>query len=399
MGAKYIRLLLLLIAFWTSSAFLHTPSLLAAGTGALGNTEEKVQAQLGSIDLSKVQGFINQVDQETSGYFPQLDLGNLLSNLKAGKIDFRPQAFFAGILKLLFREVEASAGLMAKLVALAVLCGILQHLQNSFEGSVSKVAQAMSYLVLITLALASLTLAVNTGKKAIDDMVGFMQALLPVLLTLLVALGNLTTAAIFHPFIISALSFISTIIKDIVLPLVFLGAILAVVNQISDHIKVSKLASLLDFASKAVLGLSLTLFIGIMTVEGVAGSISDGVALRSAKFATDAFVPVVGRWFSDAIELVVGSALLLKNAIGLVGIIVILLLCLLPVIKIISIMLIYRLASALVQPLGNASLADALQAMSSSLTLVFACVASVAIMFFMAVSIILATGNLTVMLR
>ncbi len=399
MRARYSRFLLLLFALWTSSAFLHTPPLLAEGSGALGNTEQKVQAQLESIDLSKVQGFINQIDQETRSYFPQLDLGNLLANLKAGKIDFSPQAFFAGIIKLLFREVGASAGLMAKLVALAVLCGVLQHLQNSFEGNVSKVAQTMSYLVLITLALASLTLAVDTGKKAIDDMVGFMQALLPVLLTLLVALGNFTTAAIFHPFIISALSFISTIIKDIVLPLVFLGAILAIVNQISDQLKVSKLASLLDFASKAVLGLSLTIFIGIMTVEGVAGSISDGVALRSAKFATDAFVPVVGRWFSDAIELVVGSALLLKNAIGLVGIIVILLLCLIPVLKIVAIMLIYRVSSALVQPLGNSSLADALQAMSSSLTLVFACVASVAIMFFMAVSIILATGNLTVMLR
>jgi stage III sporulation protein AE len=264
---------------------------------------------------------------------------------------------------------------------------------------VGKVAQAMSYLVLITIAIASFTLAIDTGRKAIDDMVGFMQALLPVQITLLVALGNITSAAIFHPFILAALGFISTLIKNFVFPLLFLGAVLAIVNNISEHMKVSKLAALFNTASKAILGLCLTIFIGIMTIQGVTGSMSDGIALRSAKYATDTFVPVVGRWFSDAIELVVGSALLLKNAVSLVGIIVICIICLIPIIKIVAMMLIYRVAAALVQPLGNHGLSDALQSMGSSLTLVFASVASVGIMFFMAISIIMATGNITVMLR
>lgn len=389
-----IRLILFLLVWTSTLAGLAAPVCAADSGSGL-----QVQDQTNQIDLSKIQGFIDQLDQETRSYFPQLDLPNLLQNLKNGKVDFRPQAIFSGILKLLFKEVVASAALMAKLVILAVLVGVLQNLQNAFEGNVGRVAQTMSYLVLIAIALASLSLAINTGQKAIDDMVSFMQALLPVLLTLLVAMGNVTTAALFHPFILASLSFISSIIKDIVFPLVFLGAVLAVVNQISDQIKVSRLAALLNSAGKIALGLCLTVFIGIMSVEGVAGSVTDGVALRSAKFATDTFVPVVGRWFSDAVELVISSAVLLKNAIGLVGIIVVVLICLIPVVKIVSIMIIYRLSAALVQPLGNSSLADALQSMSSSLTMIFACVASVGLMFLLAVSIILATSNFTVMLR
>lgn len=385
---------ILTLLLWTSLGLGASPSLAAENT-----TEQQVQQQVESVDLSKIQGFIDQLDQDTKDYFPQLNLSNLMSNLKAGKVDFSAQAFFSGIVKLLFKEVVASSGILAKLVVLAVLCGVLQHLQQSFEGSVGKVAQAMSYLVLITIAIASFTLAIDTGRKAIDDMVGFMQTLLPVQITLLVALGNITSAAIFHPFVIGALSFISTLIKNFVFPLLFLGAVLAIVNNISEHMKVSKLAGLFNTASKAILGLCLTIFIGIMTIQGVTGSMSDGIALRSAKYATDTFVPVVGRWFSDAIELVVGSALLLKNAVSLVGIIVICIICLIPIIKIVAMMLIYRVAAALVQPLGNHGLSDALQSMGSSLTLVFASVASVGIMFFMAISIIMATGNMTVMLR
>ncbi len=391
---KFKFLGILAIVLWTSLA-LHIRPVHAA----VNQAGQQVQEQVENVDLSKIQGFIDQIDQDTKSYFPQLDLANLLDNLKAGKVDFSPQTFFSGILKLLFREVVASSGILAKLVVLAVLCGVLQHLQQAFEGNVGKVAQAMSYLVLITIAIASFSLAIDTGRKAIDDMVGFMQALLPVQITLLVALGNITSATIFHPFIIGALSFISTLIKNVVFPLLFLGAVLSIINHISEHMKVSKLAELFNTASKAILGLCLTVFIGIMTIQGVTGGLSDGIALRSAKYATDTFIPVVGRWFSDAIELVVGSALILKSAVSIVGIIVISIICLIPVIKIVAIMLVYRVAAAFVQPLGNNGLADALQSMSSSLTLVFASVASVGIMFFMAIAIIMATGNLTVMLR
>lgn len=388
------RAMFLIFLVWTSLFFTFLPPAFGAET-----VTSPAADPVKDVDMSKLQDFLRNMDQETKAYMPDLQLSSLLERVKSGKIGISPQQVLSGILHLLFKEVVANAGLMAKLVILAVLCGVLQHLQNAFEGNVSKVAQAMSYLVLLTIALTSFTVAIDSGKKAIDDMVNFMQALLPVLLTLLVALGNFTSAAIFHPFILTTLTFMATLIKNVVFPLLFLGAVLAIINHISDQLKVSRLAGLLNYTSKALLGLTLTVFVGVIVVQGVAGSVADGVALRSAKFATDTFVPVVGRWFSDTVELVVSSALLLKNAVGIVGIIVVLFITVLPIIKIVSIMLIYRIAAALVQPLGNDSLSEVLQTMSSSLTLVFAAVASVGLMFFVAISIILATGNFTAMLR
>jgi stage III sporulation protein AE len=94
-----------------------------------------------------------------------------------------------------------------------------------------------------------------------------------------------------------------------------------------------------------------------------------------------------------------GGSLLLKNAIGLTGVLVLGAIVIFPVLKILAIAVIYRLAAAMLQPIGNNLIADTLEDMAGSLFLAFAAVASVAIMFFLTVVIIVGAANFTVMLR
>jgi len=169
-------------------------------------------------------------------------------------------------------------------------------------------------------------------------------------------------------------------------------------NNISDQFKLAKFSSLLDFAGKFCIGIVLTVFIGIMAVQGVAGGVADGVALRTAKYSAD-LIPVVGKFFKDAVELVVTSGLVLKNALGLIALLAIVFITLAPLIKIVAMMFTFKISAALVEALGEKNLSDSLQDMSKGLLYIFAAVASVGIMFFMAVTIIIGTGNLAVMLR
>jgi len=136
-----------------------------------------------------------------------------------------------------------------------------------------------------------------------------------------------------------------------------------------------------------------------MMVQGIAGSVADGVALRTAKFGIGVFVPVVGKLFSDALEAVIGTSLLLKNAVGLVGILGVFFICSFPILKIVSLMLIYKIAAAIIQPIGDKMIADSLNLMSNSLTLVFAAVSSVCIMFFFVIAIVVGAGDFSLMLR
>ena len=372
---------------------------LGAEEGDGVSPDQILESQMKELELSEIQSFIDQIEQEVGQYVPDLSIDKIISDVRKGELNLDFGAFLSGMVDYLLHELITHLALLGRLVVLAVISAVLYNLLDAFEGTTGKLASTIVYLVLIAIALGSFTAALSIGRQAIDNMVGFVQALLPVLLTLLAAIGGLSSAAILHPFIIAALGLLGTLIKNFVFPLIFLSAVLSIVNHISDKFKVSQLAGLLKEIGVASLGIFLTLFVGFLGLQGIAGAVADSVTLKTAKFMTGTFVPVVGKVFADALEVIIGTSLLLKNAVGLVGVIVLFVLCAFPVIKIMAMALVYRVAAALVQPIGDSEVAKALQTMGSALTLVFAAVAGVGLMFFMAVSVIVGLGNINVMLR
>ncbi|HHV72920.1 MAG TPA: stage III sporulation protein AE [Clostridia bacterium] len=364
------------------------------------NQDEIIQQQLDKLDLTEIDEMLRKADAELNGVLPTTNGQDLLKMIitHSYKLDFG--GLIKNLLKYMFKEVIVNFDLLSKLIILAILCAILKSVQSSFEqGTVSKLAHAICYLVLVGLALSSFWIALNYGRLAIDNMVTFMQALLPLLLSLLVAMGGLISTTIFHPLIILLISTLSTVVSQVVFPLIFFSAILTILSNIAEGFKISKLADLIKDLSVGFLGVMLSVFIGVMVVRGVTSSVSDGVSVRTAKFVTSNFVPIVGKMFSDALEILVSCSSLLKNAIGVLGVIGIILVCAFPVLKIVALIFVYKLASALIQPIADIKIVECLNDMGKSLTLVFAAVASVAIMFFAALTIIVGAGNFTMMIR
>lgn len=361
---------------------------------------EALAEQEEALDLSQLEDFLDEVDQEIKSYLPQLSISKMISSFKEGKLDLSPQKIIEGISRYFFHEVTANLSLMGKLLVIAIICATLQNLQAAFEGgTVAKLAYYVCFLAVATIAIGSFHIAVSAALTAIGSMVRFMELLLPILLVLLTVMGGLTSAALFQPFLMVFLGFMGFFTEAIIFPLIYLTAVLSIANNISESFKVSKLTLLLKQATKAGIGLVLTLFVGVITVEGVTGGVVDGVSLRTAKFVTGAFVPVAGSMFADALDAVMGGSLLLKNALGLTGVVVLSLIILFPVIKLLAIALIYRVTAALLQPLGDSPLADTLEEIAGSLFLTFAAVLSVGIMFFLAITVLVATANFTMMLR
>lgn len=380
--------------------FLVFPGCAVAAPPAFPEPSGLISDQFDRLRLEDLGAFLHQVDQELQQQLSGVSLGKILASIRRGKLDLDLTGFFKALLEFFFRTVLAHAVLLGKLLVLGVVLAVLEHLQGAFEqNTVARLAHGVGILSLLTVAISSFALALNTGREAIGSMVGFMHALLPVLLTLMAALGNLSSVALMHPVILISLNLLGTLTRNIVFPLIFCAAVLAIVSHLSERFQVSRLAGLFRDGSVALLSLFLTIFVGILAIQGVAGAVTDGIGLRTAKFLTGAFVPVVGGILSDAVEAVAGCSLFLKNAVGILGALTLLFLCALPVIKILSAAFIYRLAAALMQPLGAHQLGECLQMLGSYLFLVFAAVAGVGLMFFVVLTIIVGLGNMAVMLR
>jgi len=363
-------------------------------------TDELILQQLDSLDISEIEGLIDKMNNDKLVSMPKIDIKSMIISFVKGEADFTVKSVLASIVKRLFKEIVINSKLLSQLMFISILCAILNNLSNSFGNSVTgEIAFYGCYLIIVGIAIKSFIVAMNIGQVAIDNMVSFMQALIPVLLTLLIAVGSITASAIFKPIIVASIGITSTIIKDIIIPLILFTAVLSIINNFTSKIQISKLATLLKQISIGLIGLILTSFLGVISIQGVLASSVDGVTLRTARFAMDRFIPIVGGFMSEAIDAVFGCSLLLKNAIGVVGLMLILMIISLPILKILSLIFIYKITAALIEPITDKKIVDCLNDMSSLLTVLCATVVSVAIMFFIAVTAVVGAGNITAMIR
>lgn len=364
------------------------------------NPENFVVEQLDKHNTADLQQILDAINNDLEEHIPKIEIRAFVGKILKGEEIIKLQDIVKGITKYFFKEVVANWNILGQIIVLATIYAILNNLKSAFENNiVGKLAYNVCYLVIITIAIRSFIIAINLGKSTIDTMVTFMQALLPVLLGILTAMGGVTTSAFFHPILLGSIGSIGTIIRSVILPLIFFSAVLAIVNNLSSKVQVTRLAGLLKQSAVVILGFVLTAFVGIISIQGVATSTVDGITIRTAKFAVDKFIPVVGGFLSDAVDTVIGYSLLLKNSVGVIGSIAIFIMCLTPMIKIIALITIYKLCSAIVEPIAQNQLADCLNYMSNSLILVFATVSAVAIMFFITITIIVGAGNITIMMR
>jgi len=354
---------------------------------------------LDGSSVSSINHFIQVINKELNEDIPFLT-GSTIKDIATKGLDFNWQTISTKFLSCLFKELATNAHLMGKLLFLAVLCALLQNLQNSFEqSSISLLAYSVCFIFLCVISLNAFYNGLTLARETVGNMVGFMEALLPLLLSLLAGVGALTSAALLTPLMLLVISVTSVIVKDVILPLLFLTAVLECVNYLSGKYGLSNLTGVLKQAGMMILGFVLVVFIGIISIQGVAGSIADGLTLRTAKYAAATFIPVVGKMFADTVELVMGASLLLKNAVGVFGVVAIALLCALPLIKLISLVIVMKIAGALIQPMGDEKMAKCLDAMGNNLLLVFGAVLTVALMFFLVVTMIIAAGSVAMMLR
>ncbi|MFD1358133.1 stage III sporulation protein AE [Fictibacillus halophilus] len=370
-----------------------------ASVSAESITSEIVEHQISSMQLDEIKDFWDSVSNEYGGFLPESQKGTFFEFVKGDK-EFSIKAYLMGLLKFLFHEMAVHGKLLGTLILLTVFSMLLQSIQNAFDKSaISKVAYAIIYMVLIILALNSFHVAISYAVEAIDTMLSFMIALIPLLLALMATVGSIASVAFFHPVILFLVNTSGLLIKNFVLPLLFLSALLSIVSTMSEHHKVTQLAKLLRNISIGSLAFFFTVFLGVMSVQGATAAVADGITIKTAKFITGNFIPVVGRMFTDATDTVMSASILLKNSVGIIGAALLLLIAIFPAIKVLILAFIYSMASALLQPLGGGPIVECLGIIGKSVMFIFAALMTVSIMFFLAITIIIAAGNVTLMVR
>ncbi|HSH35749.1 stage III sporulation protein AE [Schnuerera sp.] len=365
----------------------------------LGITDKFLQEQLNSLNIGELELILEDILRGNEGIFPKINLKEYIISAVKGENKLNMNQIKEGIIKIFFNEILNNLNLIVQLLIITVACSVLTNLQNAFEkDTVSQLAHYACYIILAMLMMNSFMLSLDLARKTVEQMVNFMQIILPILLTLLTAIGGANTRLIFHPMVIGVVNVIGSLIKDLVLPLIFFTFIIGVISNISQKVQFSKLSELMRQIIIVLMSASFTVFIGIITMYGIGANI-DGVTIRTAKFAVDNFIPIIGKFLSDAVEAVVGCSAILKNGVGIIGLLILFFICIIPALKIIVLIFAYKGIAALVEPIASISISSCFSEVAKSLLLLLVGMLSVATMFFITITVIVEAGNTTIMFR
>lgn len=364
------------------------------------DAEEIITEQIDDLSLENIEKVVQDLNHELDQLMPKFSFRKLLNDFVTGELKFDWKSFISGLGQTLFREILANLKLLGQLLILVVIASLLKIFQEAFSSKgIANLSNLIVYLLLVIIALESFSMVARIGSAAITSMVDFINALLPTLFTLLISIGAIGSATIFQPIIFLLVSTIGTVIKTVVFPLISLAVALSVLSSFTKEFRLSRLGGFIKEVGITILSISFIIFFGVILIQGVGVAVTDGLSLRTAKYLTGAFIPVVGGMFADALELVVGCSLLIQNGIGLIGLLFIFTSVAFPIVKILAMVLIYKFVSAIIQPIGEQVIVDCLNSLGNTLMLVFISVTTVAIMFFIVITIMVGVANMSVMLR
>lgn len=348
------------------------------------------------LDTQKLDGFQQQMREELGLEESKRTTAEWLWDFVKGDWNADGAGLFSHLKSRFLYVLQDNRRLLGKLLLLSAVSSLLVQLQSALNGRVAKAAALSCHITLGMMAMFSFQEAWNLGENAIERMVDFMNAMLPQMLVITSGLGNLTGSALLFPLLMTTTTTVANSIKTIVLPLTLSATVLHILNQLTEGIRVEKLAKFLTQAAQLSLGFMITAFVGFITVRTMYASALDKVVLRTGKFVTDHTIPVVGKMLSDTIEVAAGYVVVLKNALGIYGALMILGILALPLLQMIVMAALYRIAGALAEPLGDRRTAALLEKIGGSLWLLTAALASVSLVFLMMLALIVGlTNNLT----
>ena len=174
------------------------------------------------------------------------------------------------------------------------------------------------------------------AMQTIEDSGVFMLSYIPVFSGVVATSGGVTTATTYQLIVVFAAEMFVSLSSEIIMPLLSLCLSAGIVEAINPSVSLSGIVKGISKAVKIIMGLSLTVFSGLITVQSIVGTATDSVALRTGKFVVSNLVPVVGNAVSDAYSTVKGSIGILRNSTGTFGVIAIFLIVVPPIISVFS---------------------------------------------------------------
>lgn len=357
--------------------------------------ENELESQEKTFGISS---FIQNSKQYTGEFFEDIDISDILNSAIKGEID--NSNIYKKILSKLGNEVQNGVKSLACILAIIIIHSILKSISESLENdNISKLIYYVQYIAIITVIMSNFSDIITLVKDTTTNLIGFMNTLIPVLISLMLYTGSITTTSILEPIILFLINFIGNLIQNILIPIILIIASISIISKISDQVQVAKLSKFLKSSTLWFLGIILTIFVGIVSLEGTLASSVDGITAKTAKSIVSSAVPVVGKILGDVVDSVLGCGIILKNAVGFVGVVIIISICIVPILKLSVLTISYKLVASISEVIADTKIVKLLDEMGDIFKILLGILFTIFFMVIIGTTLLIKMSNTGMMYR
>lgn len=363
----FIVLTLLLLDFLNpgvAGLFSGTEICLAAEQETAQTQNETINGVLEDLDLSQVQKMLDQMLGEES-----FSMKDMLVSLTKGENVLSKDTVQDLLRSFLFSGMQKEKSLLVKILLLILLAAVFANFAAVFEnGQVGDICFYIVYLLLFILLMDSFSSMSHSLLQTVSWLAEFMRGLAPAyFLTISLSSGS-ATAAVFYEGILILTWLIQTVIVNILLPGVGVYVLIALLNNLSREEMLGRMAELLDTAVSWGLKTLLGAVVGLQVVRGLVAPVIDTLK-RSMIGRAAGVLPGVGSAVNMVTELVLTSAVLIRNSLGVVILLAFVAVGAGPVVHYGLLSLLYRFLAAIAQPISDKRIVGSLATMGEGCAL------------------------------
>lgn len=358
-----------------------------------GSSEEEATPQqiqeelLGAYDF----GDLNEVMEENLN-MSGLDFGTLVRELMKGNSGLEGVEWQEYLYQIFLQEIDANKEIMLKLVLLAMITAFFTNLGGSMGKSiVGENGFYITYLLMTALLLDSFSIVFELAQDTVEELGQIMQAIIPVYVLAVSVTSGITSSVALQEGMVLGLTVVTYGIRKLIFPFLELFVVFGLVNNLMEEDYFSHLGDLIKTGIKWLLKAILAVVVGINTIKSILAPATDSVTATALQRGLS-IIPG-GQAVNTVSGVMIGSGILIKNAIGVGGMVVLVLAVSVPILKMTVFVLIYKFTSALLQPVADKRMLRGIESVSEGGRLLISCVLTVITLFLLTIAIVAVSTN------
>lgn len=328
---------------------------LAAGDGGVSWQDENAQAEVSanvSAELARYD--FSGIDQYLSRHRLNQDGGITFSDLVEMMLSGQWEDAAGQALRIvkdkLFAEIDTGTRLMGQILILGIIGAFFSNFSSIFSGSqISETGFYVTYLLVFAFLASGFLAGIGIAEELLRGILEFMKALVPAyFLAVAVSGGSLTSVALYQ-FTLGVIALLEWIFPALLLPLIRVDILLVMAGHMMKENIFSRftdlLTNIIKWSMKTILGLVL----GFQLIQGMVLPFADSMK-ATALIRAASLIPGIGQGAASVSQILLGSGVLIKNAMGAAAVVILIAISILPVVKLFVLMVLCQGAAALMQP-------------------------------------------------